>query len=457
MKQRYFQFTVIFFSLFICFNSLKAQEDTLRVMVQNVLHYGDGCQGSNSFLHSQLEVIVKYANPDVVGLVKMQSIKVTPTDNNGISPYGFPDSIINNALNVAYPGRYSYCALTNVSASNDMDILFYNKNKLGFVSVRTLCTLSEDFDLYKLYYKDPYLATTHDSTFLYFILNHTVSGAASAQRDQQDTTIIYQLKKIFYHLPNLISMGDFNTRSSLENGYKAYCLGTDTNYIFYDQPFNPDHNLTYPINWDAYPTLCPAFLNTSTREYSIPNSCGSTSGGKDWYEHEFMSGWLSKNIDFMKYISNSYVTIGNDGNRVGISVNDTVSHGKNLSAPYSVLSAVFQLSDKYPVMLSLGVTYDSLGNGPINPVNSVPNPVAEKDEIKINNPVNNNLIIHFPASEIGGRCKLDCIDVTGRNIFREEIEISSTTFSAPFSVKSGVYLLRLQTAQAFHIFRVIKL
>src|ERR1039458_6975041 len=71
-----------------------AQNDTVRVMAYNVLHYGDGCQGSNQFLHSNIKTIVKYYNPDVLGLVKMQSIKLSTTDFSGYMKVGFADSVI---------------------------------------------------------------------------------------------------------------------------------------------------------------------------------------------------------------------------------------------------------------------------------------------------------------------------------------------------------------------------
>jgi len=457
MGRRYLQVAIaLVFSSVVNITRVKSQHDTLRVMAYNVLHYGDGCQGSNTYLHGLLKTVVQYANPDIIGLVKVQCIKVTPSDNNGFSPYGFPDSIINNALDAAFPARYKYCTLTNVSGSNDMDLLFYDQNKMGFVSVKTICTLSEDFDLYKLYYKDPYLGATHDSTFLYFILNHTVSGNSPTQRDQQDTTIINELKKRFYHLPNIISMGDFNTHSSQEIGYEAYALGNDTNYLFYDPPFNPDHNLTYPINWDGNPGLCPGYLNTSTREFNVPNSCGANSGGKDWYEHIFISGWLNKNTNFLKYVSNSYITIGNDGNRLGISENDSTSHGRNNSASSNVVNAIFNLSDKYPIMLKLAVTFDSLGNGPINPVNGQSEVKAEIGKTIVNNPVDGNLVIHFPKSAIGERCTINCFDACGRTVFTTQIEINSDIVTQPFEAIPGLYVLRLQTNNSANTFKIIK-
>ncbi|HTA84162.1 MAG TPA: T9SS type A sorting domain-containing protein [Bacteroidia bacterium] len=455
---RHLYIIALFFGLTLVLNSSTYGQDTLRVMTYNVLHYGDGCQGSNTFLHSQLKTIVEYTNPDILGLVKAQAIKVTPTDNNGVSPYGFADSIATFALNAAYPSKYNYCPLTNYSASNDMDVLFYNQNKLGFVSVTSLCTLSEDFNLYKLFYKDPYLNTTHDSTFLYVILNHTVSGTSPTGRDQQDTVIINELKTAFYHLPNLISMGDFNTHSSLETGYQRYTNASDTSFLFYDAPFNPDNKLTYPLNWESTPNLCPGYLNTTTRaSASIPNSCGTNGGAKDWFIHIFFSGWMVKNTDFIKYINNSYTTIGNDGKRLGISENDSVTNGKNTSAPSNVINAIFQLSDKYPIMLSLAVSYDSLGNGPVNPVNGVATINSPLWNVSINNPVHDNMTIHFSDNLIGKKAIISLYDVCGRCILaNKEYLVNEAELQLQDKVTSGLYFLRVQIEHCSTVLKIIK-
>jgi hypothetical protein len=458
MKPKYLgnAFTLICISL-LTYTACIAQQDTLTIMAYNVLHYGDGCQGSNSYLHSQLKTIVKYADPDILGLVKAQSINGIPSHSCGASPLGFADSIETNALNAAFPGQYNYAALTNQSCSNDMDILFYNQNKLGSVSVTILSTNQEDFDLYKLYYKDPFLSITHDSTFLYVILNHTVSGSASAQRDHQDSININKLKSTFYHLPNLISMGDFNTRSSLEPGYVLYTQTADTSFLFDDPPFHPDNKLTYPLNWLSNPVPCESDLNVSTRQFSIPNSCGDNGGAYDWYEHIFMSQWLTNNINFIHYIKNSYQTIGNDGNRLGISINDSTSHGKNLSAPLNVLNAIFNLSDKYPIISKFAVTYDSLGNGPANPIiNAVTNVVETINNIRITNPVTDHLTIYFPSNMIGEKGTFALYDICGRLLNSEEISITSSELTKQLNLSSGIYILRLTIGQHISIHRIVK-
>jgi hypothetical protein len=277
------------------------------------------------------------------------------------------DEITNNVLNAAFPNQYAYAQLTNASFSNNMSALFYNKQKIGYVYTKTLLAAITDFDLYKLYYKDVNLAITHDTTFLYVIVNHTQSGSSSTTRDQQVTQVMQQLRSKFKYLPNLINMGDFNTRSSFEGGYQSVVASTDSATMMSDPPYYPDKVVSYPGNWDVTPYAVAQFLTTSTRlSATIPNSCGTSGGAKSWYDHIFISPWLVNGSNYIKYIPNSYQTIGNDGNRMSVDINSS-SPSANISAPATVINALFQFSNKYPVSIKILVKANRNANSPIDP------------------------------------------------------------------------------------------
>src|SRR6185312_7273789 len=370
--------------------------DTIKVMAYNTLgfSYASGCQGPIPPLYAGLKAIFQFAQPDIMGLDKMVCVQTSPTDLQGISPYRFLDTVIAECLNT----NYSFCPFTDISGctNGDGSVLFYNKTKIGYISTTPLYTGQEDMDLNKLYYKDPYLSATHDTTFLYVLLGHTISGSSSTGRDTQDTTNINKLKRMFAVMPNLIYMGDFNTRSSSEPGYE-YITQTDpdTNFIMDDPCFFPDKKLTYPINWDSNPLGAAAELTTTTRATTAPNSCGTTGGGKDWYDHILLSHSIVNNSNYISYIRNSYTTIGNDGKRVGVSVNT----GTNLSAPANVINAVFTFSDKYPVMASLAARNRPLG---------VSNILEEAGSIKVTNPIiDNNMTLHFASFLNGQNISMD--------------------------------------------------
>src|SRR4051812_36511310 len=67
--------------------SALAQKDAIEIMSYNVLKYGNGCQGPNSQSHSYLKTIVKYANPDILALIKVETIATK--DKKGRAPTGF--------------------------------------------------------------------------------------------------------------------------------------------------------------------------------------------------------------------------------------------------------------------------------------------------------------------------------------------------------------------------------
>jgi hypothetical protein len=340
-----------------------AQTDTLRVMAYNVLNYGDDCQSLPQNLDVYFRTIIAYAHPDLLSCEKMNAFPSTPG-----AAYNSADEITNDVLNADFPGEYAYGTPTNLSNGSTMSTLFYNKQKLTYVRTETLVADITDFDLYKLYYNDVNLSITHDTTFLFVMVNHTQSGSSSTDRDAQVTQEMQALRGKFAVFPNLINMGDFNTASSLEAGYQAMVTSTDSATLLYNPPYYPDAELQYPGNWDVQPYLVYPYLTTSTRlSASIPNSCGTSGGAKSWYDHICLSPWLVKGSNYIQYLPHSYQTLGNDGNRFGVDINSTTPE-VNASAPDSVINALWQLSNKYPVTVKLIVHANRNGQSPEDPV-----------------------------------------------------------------------------------------
>ena len=439
---------IILSVLSVCMSTtLFAQTDTLRVMAYNVLNYGEYplCQGPNSVYNAYLETIVRFADPDVLSLEKMGSIQTSPSDHNYTAVIGFQDSILKYALNAAYPGRYACCPFTNYAASQTEGLLFYDQNKLGFVAITCTYTNTEDFNTYKLYYKDPNLATTHDTTYLYVTVNHDISGSSSgALRGAQIAGEISQIQGHFSHLANMINMGDFNLRTTSEPCYQTLTQPADTNFRYYDPPFYPDASLTYPANWDANPGAYAKYLTTSTRASgSVPNSCGTSGGGKDWFDHIFLSPWIIGNANYIQYIPNSFRVIGNDGSRVGISINDAPT---NTAAPDSVIEALFQMSNKYPVMVDLAVSPNTTGVSPPDPERPTTSIVGEslpKKSVSVVNPVHADIILHVSDNLIGHEIFVKCADALGRILIDKTILVDNGSVTIPCKFIPGVYYINI--------------
>ncbi len=322
--------------------------DTLNVMAYNVLGYGNSCQGTTASLNGYLQTIIQYTQPDLFSFEKMGAFIPSSA-----LPANFAIDITTNALDVVFPGKYAYATPTNLTGADNMSVLFYNKQKLTYVKTETIEPYLTDFNLYKLYYNDPNLAITHDTTFIYVVVNHTQSGSESTTRDLQLTQEMQNLRSKFAYLPNLIDMGDFNTHNSYEPGYQAIITSPDSTTKMSDPPFFPDKTVPYPAEWENNAATYASFLTTTTRaSASIPNTCGTGGGAKSWYDHIFISPWLVNGTNYMKYIPNSYKAIGNDGNRIGEDIN-SVTPVVNSSVPAAVINALFQFSDKYPVTIKL--------------------------------------------------------------------------------------------------------
>jgi hypothetical protein len=335
--------------------------DSIKVMAYNILNYGDGCQGSVNTLDNYLDTIVQYVQPDLLSCEKMSSFQPAAD-----TPANLAADIV-YSINNMFPDKYAYATPTNQSGGV-MNVLFYNQQKLTYVKTELLVSYITDFDLYKLYYNDPNLSITHDTTFLYVVVNHTQSGSSSTTRDQQVAEEMQALRNKFAYFPNLINMGDFNTSNSSEAGYQAIINSTDSNTVMNDPSFYPDAINKYPADWTNKSFLFEPYLTTSTRLWAtIPNSCGTSGGAKSWYDHIFISPWLVKGANYISYIPNSYKTIGNDGNRLNADVNSS-SPVINTSAPIGVLNALFQMSNKYPVTITLQIKANRSTNGPIDPL-----------------------------------------------------------------------------------------
>ena len=420
----------------------KAQKDTLRVMGYNVLYYGNGCQGPTQRFHKYLQTIVAYTNPDILSLEKMASIPVTRDDKYGTAPYGFADSVVRFALDPAFPGRYAHTPFTNDAHTTNMAVIFYDRNKLGFLSIVSSYVNVTDFNTYKFYYRDPALSRTHDTTFLYVIPNHDMSGDDNeGVRGKQMEGVMRTLKTHFAHLPNMIDLGDFNVRNSDEPFYKVLTTDSDSGFRFSDPPFFPDQKLSYFADWNHDPKYA-AYFTTSTRESaSIPNACGTGGGAKNWYDHIFLSPWIINNANYIRYIPNSYRTIGNDCQRFKISVNNSNSH-TNTSAPAEVIEALYQMSNKYPVMADLEVTSNTSGRSMADPeiagVQETP-----KETVTVSAIAEEALMIHFPADMTGQQITIQLFDTDGKEVMNKTKSVKGPEMAVKCKVAPGTYKVKL--------------
>lgn len=361
---------LIFLNIILVFGLIKiaAQtNDTLVTMTYNLLLYGDNCQGDEITQRTYLRKIIHTIQADLAGLVKLYPIQRYPGDFSGYHPHEFIDTLLHSVFDMNGK-NFKAATFTNEARGSDINVLFYNANKLTFKQTEVLVVENTDFDLYSFYYNDPNLSTHNDTTFLYVILLHTESGDDASTRNDQIYKLVQKLHWRLSYLPNLIILGDFNTRNSEEDNYYRLTREIDSNFCFYDPPFSVDNKLKYPNYWDKNDSMS-IWFTTSTRQFSNqPNSCGTSGGAKDWYDHILFSNWIKNNLNYISYVSNSYQTFGNDGLRKGISINDSTSHGKNLLISSEISNAMYYLSNKYPVISKFIIHSNKTGQSLIDPI-----------------------------------------------------------------------------------------
>jgi hypothetical protein len=86
------------------------------------------------------------------------------------------------------------------------------------------------------------------------------------------------------------------------------------------------------------------------------SGCGSGGGLDDRFDVILLNSNLMQGTSGLMYVSDSYLTIGQDG----IRLNESVTNPANLQVPDSIAFALEEVSDHLPVMLKL-VTQDATG------------------------------------------------------------------------------------------------
>ena len=327
---------IVFTLFFFIYNLYSAQsQDTITVMHYNLLYYGlntDFCTSTNNEItlkEQNFKKIVKYVNPTVVTVNEMDAS--TNTANR----------FLTNVLNTDGISYYQRAGFFNASGSYTINMLYYDSRKVGYVSHNTLSSYLSDIDLYKMYHKSPDLSATHDTTFFYCAVAHLKAGSTQSDLDARKLQTQYAMGNLnsFGIVSNIMFMGDFNTQSSAEDCFQNLITHSNTNIRFYD-PINKLGDWNNNSSFKSYHTQ-------STNENS--NDCLAGGGFDDRFDFILINGAIQNNTLKVKYISNSYNALGQDGNRF----NGTITNPANASIPAAVANALLSASDHLPVILKL--------------------------------------------------------------------------------------------------------
>ena len=325
------------------FKSTCPTVDTLTVVSYNLLNFPDGRDdcGTNTTITNRVDTlkkIMKYLNPDILMVCEM---------NNSSGA----DLILNSALNVDGVTKYAratFVANQSSGASGLDNMFYYNTEKVTLYSQDEVLTDLRDIGEYIVYGNDPNLTTNQDTTFIDFYEGHLKAGSAAMDPNNPIRRGI-EADSMRNHIDakpagrNNIFGGDFNFYTDTEAAYQTLCYsGT--------YPFND------PVNREGAWSANSAFadVHTQSTRFSESIECGATGGVDDRFDFILVSDSVLTGGDRVKYISNTYTALGNNGS----TYNDEINNVGNTSiVPDSILTALYYMSDHLPVTMKLEITY----------------------------------------------------------------------------------------------------
>lgn len=334
-------FTLLFLNGF-------AQTDTITIVSYNLLNFPEGRNdcGSNTVVperYDTLRKILSYTQPDIFVACEIQN-------QSGA------DSILTRSLNVFGSSNYAKANFHLNSNSSDLhNMLYYNTDKLELLWQDYIPTSVRDIDHYVLYVLDPTLNQFYDTTFIEVFMCHLKAGSTTAnqiERDQQTQALMNYIATRPIDR-NIFVCGDLNTYRSSEA-----CYQTLTNGFFgLNDPINT------PGNWNSNGTF--AAIHTQSTRSSVNLDCGSSGGLDDRFDHILVSDNVMSGSDSLKYLTNTYKAIGNDGNHYNTSL---ISPFSNSQYPDSIVRALYYMSDHLPVLLKTVVTYPTSNGLALYPI-----------------------------------------------------------------------------------------
>lgn len=407
MKQYLFVFWLL------CSANLFGQAlDTVKVIHYNLLNYDNNtsfCTNANNSTTAKngyLKTIVHYFKPDIFTC-------------NEVSTSGFGQSqlnILNDVMNQFGETKYEVEYMSLTSNSDISNAFFYNKNKFDVISTSSLAGNPRNIDVVNLYYKDPNLTASSDTTFLTCIIGHFKAGSSSSDQNRRlgDANLINTyLTSTLPNNRNVLVMGDFNINFGSEAAFNKL-TETETRNQLHD----PYGNIS---NWNS-----SSFAYMHTQSTVTSGGCKAGGGLDDRFDMILYSTNIKDDSAGFKALPTSYEALGNDAQRWNSNI--TSGSNPNTSQPDSVIQAIFNASDHLPVYLEL--TVDLL--------TSSKSIVSAKNFIKLFNPSGGSTLHYEAQKETRFPIEIQIYNSIGKRV-------NSTTIPAPSHDLSGSIDLYLQS------------
>lgn len=321
----------IFLLLFLFLAFLKPEsrgqsQDTIVFLSYNLLNYpsaGGSYAADTTARHPHYRTIMNAVNPDILVVQEMNS-------QTGMNK--FLSDVLNSSGNTYSKGPF-------IDGYDTDNGIFYKTDKFHAVSNTAIATELRDINMFKLVH------TLSGDTIRIFSLHLKASSGSSneAQRGRE----VDSLRKVTNALAagtNFIVCGDFNIYGSTETAYQKLLAVTGGNE---GQLIDP---ISLTGNWNQF--AYRAYHTQSPRVRAFGG--GSTGGMDDRFDLILYSKAISLSGG-MKYVSNSQIPYGNDGNLY----NDSINKPSNSAVSPTIANALHYASDHIPVKAKFTMEYNT--------------------------------------------------------------------------------------------------
>ena len=337
---------VLFILLFVV--SLLQGQTRIKTMFYNTLNYNSNAESVARTPH--LKTILDEVKPDLFMVCELK--------NETASNYLF-----NNAIVTSNPSFKKADFNTSRSPATDLlQMVYYNADKLTLEFNEVIPTGVRDINHYTLKLK------TASETRIEVFVTHLKASRGIDNRQKREESIEIFTRQLD-RLPQdayVIFAGDFNFYTSNEEGFLK--LIDENNPIQIIDPINrlcpsfPDDGKDYyDVDYDnTYFWNNSSFSDVhsqSTRSSQL-NGDGAGGGMDDRFDFIMLSKNLTENTE-MKFVNNSYKTIGNNGNCYNSFVSNTSCTGE---FSQNLRNALFNFSDHLPIVLELENQQNILSN-----------------------------------------------------------------------------------------------
>ncbi len=401
--------------LFILFTFLLKGQDTLTILSYNILNY----PLSNATKADTLKAIIKHTKPDVFMITEL-------TSSSGVT------TILNNALNV--DGVTYYAAANYVNGPDTDNMLFYNSQKFGLKSQYEIPTVLRNISEYVLYYKSSDIATTLDTAFLHCYMAHLKASNTSAdsiQRNQEAVTFKNYLDSKNQPIENIFFGGDFNLYTSQEAAYNTILNGGSVSLI---DPINTLDTLQEWGNNASFQTM-----HTQSTRAGLLSDGGSYGGMDDRFDFILVGNDVMNGTNKLKYVSNSYQAVGNDGQHFNKSINASPT---NTAVPANVADALYYMSDHLPILLK--VYYDAALS------------VDEVNSLETWNGYFYNNYFTFKSDQNENKLNVLVFDVVGKLVENQTVSNSNSFKLNLSNLTQGLYFVKVTSLKEQKTFRIVK-